>query len=238
MSLPAQFPGLPGFGTTYQVVHRIIFKQGDWTSNLAQGKIISGAASRDPGNTDATDVLRCGLLMGKITASGLYAPAFVGATTVAYSSGGTTLTVSAAAATEIVRLVGTSGTAELVAIGPPSAAGTVAVTDVDHSAVNTTTGAITITDLGVDKIAGTLIAVKDGRQFPKAPIAKSDGIQVTDIMRTTSINVPFPKLPIAGVIDTDFVLPVWPSDTSLQAWIASKMLNEGLGGKWVFDSNF
>lgn len=223
MSLPMYVPGMPGMRTEKTATHRIVFRQGDWNSFLAGGRIIDGSESGDPGNTGDVRVLRPGTMMGKITSSGLYAPAFCGVVQSAYTSGGTTLTVSAAQAVEIDRLVGQSGTAELVAIGPPSAAGTVAVTDITHSAINTSSGAITVSSLGVNKIAGTLIAVKDGRQYPLVPIPDGYGVTVLDNDGSTALDVPFPDLPIAGVIDSSQLLLTWPSDTSLQAWIVSYM---------------
>jgi len=225
----------PGIGTAREATHRTIFLNNSecW---LPGGKTINGSASRDPGNTPV-GVLRPGLLMGKITATGLYAPSIVGVITEAYTSGGTELTVSVAQATELDRLVGQAGTAELVAIGPPTAAGTVAVTDITHSAIVTATGVITVSSLGVDKIAGTLIAVKDGRQLPRTFIGDREyGIQVVDQDGTSVAAVDFPKVPTAGQIDASQLIN-WPSDTSLQTWIIGQINGDG-GGFFVFDNRY
>ena len=232
-------PGLPGIRATKTATPRRVFRQVELMGGLSQGRTIQGSQSRDPGNTGDIDRLRAGLLMGKITAAtfgtvDLWAPSIIGVTTGAYTSGGTSLTVSAAQALEIERIVGGSGTAELVAIGPPTAAGTVAVTDVDHSAINTTTGVLTVTSLGVDKIAGTFIAVKDGRQIPRSFIPDGWPIPVTDSDGSTSLNVQYPDVPIAGVIDSSQIIN-WPSDTSLQTWIVDKL---NTYGQYVFDHNF
>ncbi len=228
--------GLPGLRSEITATPRIVFGHPGWESDLSGGKIISGADSRDPGNTGDINVLRAGLLMGKITTTGEYAPSFVGVTTGAYTSGGTTLTVSAAQALELLRLVGTSGTAELVAIGPPTANGTVAVTDITHSNIVAATGVITVTSLGVDKVAGTFIAVKDGRQNPLTMISDRPGygIRVTD-MANADIDVEFAHFPIAGVVISANLLPVWPSDTSLQDFIRDKL---NLFGKFVLDYGY
>lgn len=230
MSLPGYVPGLPGIRAVQSAVHRIVFKQGDWHSDLALGKIINGALSRDSGNTGDLDVLRPGLLMGKITATGKYAPSLLGIITGAYTSGGLSLTVSAAQAVEINRRVGSSGS--LKAIGPPTAAGTVASTSVTYSAINTTTGVITVSDLGVNKIAGTFITGTDGSETPLTVIPDGHGHKVTDIDNTTNLDVPFPQFPIAGVIIASQLLPAWPSDTSLQAWVEAAL---NAHGKFVFD---
>lgn len=224
-------PGLPGVRSALTANHKIVFKQ-DGQAMLALGQKISGANSRDPTNTVDVTVLQPGLLMGKRTSGGFYAPSIIGVTTAAYTSGGTTLNVSAAAATEIVRRVGSSGTATLRAIGPPTAAGTVAVTSVTYSAVNTSTGDITVSSLGVDKIAGTFITAADGSQLPLTFIPDGYGICVVDLSGT-SIDTEFPAFPISGVI-TSAQLVNWPSDTSLQSWIVSN-LNGAAAGQFVFD---
>lgn len=235
MSLPGYVPGLPKVSTRVNAVHRIVFRQGDWLSELSSGKIIDGANSRDSGNTGDLDVLRAGLLMGKITTGGKYAPSILGVLTGAYTSGGTTLTVSAAQAVEIARRVGTSGTGTLNAIGPPSAGGTVATTAITFSAVNTGTGDITVTSLGVNKIAGTFITAADGTESPRTMIPDGYGVKVTDVDGSTNLSVPFALFPIAGVITATQLLPVWPSDTSLQNWVRDR-LNDF--GKFVLDYGY
>jgi hypothetical protein len=232
--IPAVY-GLPGLRTAVTATHRIIFKGGRWDYvSLPGGATIDASESRDPANTGFLGNLRAGLLMGKITATGLYAPSILGAISGAYTSGGTSLTVSAAVATEIDRICGQAGTAELVAIGPPTANGTNAVTDITHSAINTTTGVITVSDLGVDKVAGTLIARKDGRQLPITLIPDGYPIKVTD-SEGTSVDVGFPKLPIGGTIISENILPVWPSDTSIMAWIVEQL---NAAGQFVFDHKY
>lgn len=229
--------GLPGLRAAIDATPRNVFAHPGWEALLPGGRIISGADSRDPGNSPDTYVLRAGLLMGKKTSGGEYAPAFVGAISAAYTSGGTELTVSAAVAVELDRLLGQSGTAEMVAIGPPTANGTVAVTDVTHSAINTTTGAITVSTLGVDKVAGTLLAVKDGRQYPATMIGDrmhAYGVRVTDTSGT-SVDVEFSEMPISGLVITANLLPVWPSDTSLQAWIFTYL---NANGKFIRDDAY
>jgi hypothetical protein len=228
---------MPGLRAAKGASHRIVFRDGVIDGWLSQGKIIDGGQSRDPGNTGDVNVLRAGLLMGKISSSGKYAPSFVGAITGAYTSGGTTLNVGAAVAAELDRLLGQSGTAEMVAIGPPSANGTVAVTNVTHSQINTSTGDITVSSLGVNKVAGTLLAVNDGRLYPLSMIPDGFGYNVFDADGSTAVDIPFEKFPIAGVIDSSQLLPVWPSDTSIQAWIWS-YLSQASGGKFISDATF
>src|SRR3972149_7120596 len=109
--MPEQYiGGLPRWGSLRTATHRKVFFDGRWDYDLAGGKIINGTKSRDPGNTGNIDVLRAGLLMGRVTASGLYAASVLGVTTNAEAIGATTIEVSAAVATELVRRVGATGT--------------------------------------------------------------------------------------------------------------------------------
>ena len=175
----------PSVGTTRTATPRKLLSTEESAQYLPGGKIINGALSRDPDNSGDVDVLRAGLVMGMISATGLYAPSILGVLASAYdkdttSTGGSLeLTVSVACATEIVRRIGTSGTFHLT--GPPTAAGTVAVsTDVTYSAVDLTTGVITIALLGADFVAGSYIQPIDGSEAPLALIPDTAGIKVTD----------------------------------------------------------
>lgn len=232
MSLPQYNPGLEGISPSPgRATHKIVFRQ-VWHDTLAGPRQIDGSKSRDAGNTGDLDVLRPGVLMGLITSSKKYAPSILGVTTGAYTSGGTTLSVSAATAVELARRIGSSGTGTFKAVGPPSAAGTVAATAVTYSAVNTSTGAITVTSLGVNKIAGTFITPADGSETPVTLIDDGYGVKVTDISGN-DITVPW-VVPIAGVILAPQIVN-WPSDTSLQAWIET---NLNAHGQFVLDVNY
>lgn len=229
--------GLPSIGTARTATPRRIIWQGSGVSSpvYSGNFVIDGSESRDSGNTGDLDVLRAGVLLGKITASGLYAPAFAGQITGDYTSGGTTLTVSAAQAVEINRLVGSSGSSELVCIGAPTESGTVAVTAFDHSAIDTSTGAITVTSLGVNKHAGSIIAVNDGRYVPRLVVGDTYGIKVTD-SDDNSVDVSSGELLLSAALDTaKIVLYPDSSDTSLVAWVKEQMR---LSGLWLFSDDF
>ena len=233
MSLPGYVAGLPRVSTSVTATHRIIFRQGDWLSDLAGGKIISGLYSRDTGNTGDLDVLRAGLLMGKRTSGGLYAPSIIGLSNAAYAAGATTLTLTAAAVTEITRRIGASGTFRIV--GPPGAAGVIAEEEVTYSALPTTTTA-TITALNNSYISGSFIMANDGSQDILSVIPDGYGIKVTDTDGTTNLDVPFAQMPIAGVLISANIL-LWPSDASLREWLVSEMSKHGQG-KFVFDHHY
>lgn len=232
MSLPGYVPGMPGIKTAYAATHRIVIRQ-DLPCDFALGKVIDGSKSRDSSNTGDLDVLRPGTLMGKITSSGKYAPSILGVLQGAKSATDTSVTVTAAQATEIVRRVGSTGTLRFV--GPPSAAGTVATFTETYSAVDTATGIITCSGLDADLIAGSFVCANDGTYLPLTFISDGYGIKVTDVFSSTSIDVPFAQMPVLATVITANLLPVWPSDTSLQAWIFEKL---NLFGKFIPDYGF
>ena len=144
---------MPGIGTTIVAVYKPIWKGRGGVQYLPGGGTIDGNNARDPANvltgsnlpnvqTSYTNVLEPGLLMGKVTASGFYGAAVFGLTTVPLGGGQTTLSVPAAVAAEIARRIGQSGTLTLT--GPNVSGGTVRSRSITFSAVNTSTGAITI----------------------------------------------------------------------------------------------
>ncbi len=101
--------------------------------------------------------------------------------------------------------------------------------------MDTATGNITVTSLGVNKVAGTLIVAADGSGTPLTVIPDSFGIPVLDLDGVTGIDVPFPKFPIAGVLISANLLPTWPSDTSLQTWIKTSL---NTYGQFVMDHGY
>jgi len=334
MSQLGMVPGLPGMRTPLSATPRIIFKQIDVKTNLARGKIIDGANARDTSNSVAPYVLQAGTLMGKITSSGLYGASVIGTVSGALSASATSITTSAAAVTEVVRRIGSSGTITLT--GPPVASGVVrqlpvvfsaatgttititapgvnevqtmafsnspvgtfTLTGTDSAGLTQTTAPITYngtaatlvsnmntalnaafgtsgivaagsavtaitltfsgsgytstpqplmlvgsnemtagnisivrTTAGVDGrfISGSLIGWNDGSQVPISFISDDPptGVMVVSTDLSTSLSVPFPYLPVAGVVIATNLLPVWPSDPSLQAWIFAQLNTYG-----------
>lgn len=233
MSVAPYVPGLPGVRSVKAATHRTVFKQAS-EMFLAGGRVIDGTLSRDPGNTGDLTTLRPGLLMGRVTTTGRYAPSILGVTLNAESSGSTSIEVSVATATELVRRIGASGTFKLV--GPPTSGGTVATATVTYSAVNLTTGAITVTALSSAFIAGSFVCPTDGSETPLTFIPDGYGITVAE-MDGTIINEQFAELPIGGSVESSKLLPVFPSDTSLRNWLVSN-LNAAAGGQFVFDHRY
>lgn len=222
-------PGRPGIGSAVTAQRLNVSRSGD-LGYYPGGGVIEGTKSRDPGNTDNVLSLRPGTLMGKITSGGFYAPSIIGVTTGAYTSGGTSLTVSAAQAAYLVARVGASGTFNL--IGPASAAGSNNTTQVTYSAVNTTTGVITITNIGANRIAGCFVAPEDGSQVPITFLPDGYNALVPDDLS----DIPFPFLPISGTVQTGNIIN-YPTDTTLITYV-QQSLSSLAGGKFVFSSVF
>jgi len=224
--------GTPGVRAIVPVEFKNVFL-GNWEWYLPGGKLIS-SNSRDSGNTGYLNVLRPGLLMGKATSGGKYLPSILGINQSAYTSGGTSITVTAAQAVEIARRIGTSG--NLTYVGPPSAAGTVAViSSVAFSAINTTTGVITVTSLGANLIAGGWVCSTDGTHIPMTLIPPGSGVNVFDSLGNAQ-DTPFERLPIGGTIEVGQI-PYYPTDTSMIQWLKDQ-LSKTSAGKFVFSDSY
>lgn len=333
--------GLPGQYTGVSVTPRHVFLNGDFEWYRAGGIIIDGTASRDPSNSNV-NVLRPGLVMGKITSSGKMAPSIFGVLTNAEANGSTQLEASAAVMTEIARRIGSSGTVKVT--GPPTANGTVRTITATYSAISstnmtitamsanevqtltfgaaatggtlrlrvpkadgtfvttgpitwdttdatylsnintaldaatgvtggivatgaapdtaltftfsgtgyaglpqptemisvhtfptsTTTATVVRTTTGVDGrfVAGSFLQPTDGSESPVSVIGDGSGINVFSSDGSTAVDQPWPKMPISALIESGQLLPAWPSDTSLRAWLVSQL--NANGGNFLF----
>jgi len=225
--------GLPGIKSERDFQDRLIRLTPENRAYIITGKTVDGTLSRDPLNGTDTDVLRPGLMLGKVTATGKYAPSILAPIINAEIATATAIEVTAAQAAELVRRVGATGAFNLV--GPPTAGGTVIVEDVDYTAVNTTTGVITVDATTAAFIAGSFIMFQDGSGDPVALIDDNVFIKVTDRDRVSQ-DAPFALPLIAGQIDSSQILN-WPSNAPLQAYLVSKLNTQGQGN-FLFDHFF
>lgn len=169
--------GRPGIGTAQLAQRRNVSRNGALDYYPAGG-VIKGSKARDPGNSAySTRALRAGLLVGKITSGGYWANSVLGLSQGALAVGATTINVPVATAVEIVRRIGTSGTFKLT--GPPTAAGVVKTLTVTFSAVNTTTGDITITALGTNQVDQINFNAASTAGNLQLRVQKTDGTFVT-----------------------------------------------------------
>ena len=209
----------PGMLADKTVAYREIMK-GKIRELLPGGGVIDGSKSGDALNTGDLRVLRAGMIMGKDSTTKLWAPCFIGLVTADYTSGATEITVSAATAVEIVRRVGSSGTLNLT--HAPTAGGTVVpYATLTYSAVNVTTGVLTITNIGANVETGAVVGppVADTTYVPRAILANADGIKVID-EDAADVDVIASELLIGGQIDTAQIIN-WPAaaNTTLITWL-------------------
>ena len=216
--------GKPGTLPIYSAAPRELFSANRSFAQFVAGPItIDGTLSGNALNAPNSWLLQAGLLMGRVTATGKYANSVIGLTTAAYSHTGSNMTIQTDVntAAEIVRRIGSSGTLKIV--GPPAASGTVAVQTTTYSAVNLTTGAITITALGADAVAGSLIQPTDGSEAIVTILCDSWGTSVTDATHSTRLDVFDSQLLAAGgTINTAAILN-YPTDPSLKAWVKGEL---------------
>lgn len=167
--------GRPGIQSGSTVSYRQVFRLPESVLYLPGGGIIA-AAAQDPGNTGSPLTLRAGLPMGRVAATKKWLPSLMGLVDTAYASG-TSLTLTTAAAAELVRRVGSSGTFKLT--GPPSANGTARTLTVTFSAVDTGTGVVTITALPVNEVQTLTFGAAATGGTMRLRVPKADGTMVT-----------------------------------------------------------
>lgn len=137
----------PGMGAIKTAAHRTVFAMKSGENFLPGGVAIDGAKCADPGNTPDVRKLRAGNILGQASSGSKYGSAIIDVLTNAETGASTQFEITAAGAVELVRRQGATGTFKIT--GPPTAAGTVRTLTATYSAVNTSTGAVTITALGV-----------------------------------------------------------------------------------------
>ena len=228
MPNPDIYGGAPGLGSTRETDFRRVFLGNE--KYLAGSFVIDGANARDPLNTNRVFEIRAGLLLGRISASNKFGASVLGAVTEAYSDTDTSLTVSAATATELVRRIGESGTFRLVSA--PANTGTVATDQVTYSAVNTSTGVITVEDIGKDAIVGSLLQPEDGSEAPLTILYDGYPKRVIDA-DLDDRDVELGRYPIGGVVDATQILNFPPAAaTTLRQWVVDQL---NAVGSFVFD---
>lgn len=176
MSVALSTLGRPGITTAQAIGYRFVSMDGK-IAYKPGGGLVKGTKARDIGNTDETNVLRPGLLMAQHPTTKDYANWVIGVSTGALAGTGTEISVSAAQAAELVRRVGATGT--FVLTGPEAASGTVQQKTVTYSAVNTTTGAITITALGANQVERVRFNIASTAGNLQLNVAKPDGTFAT-----------------------------------------------------------
>jgi len=213
--------GKPGVLPSFLAEPRELFLANrQFAQFVASPATIDGTLSSNPQNAPYTWLLFAGTAMGRVTATGKYANSIIGSTTAAYShsgGGNTTITTDVNTAAEIIRRFGTSGAFKLT--GPSAAGGAVATQIVTYSAVNTNTGAITITALSADSISGSFIQPTDGSELIVTLLCDAWGQKVVDQLNATRVDVFESQLLAAGGTINVASIVNYPTDTSMKAWM-------------------
>ena len=244
--------GMPGFSAERVATPRDILMTIQGRQLGVTLGVISGSDARDSGNTGNLDVLRAGKVVSKDTVlknDGKWKPTIVGVLTANADASAVSITVSAAQAVEINRRYGGAGTEEIyicddVNIGSDEDMVVNAFEALTHSAINTSTGVITVSALVADYKAGAFIiaseAVKNTFDLggnleltPTTLIYSRYGIKVTDT-DGTSIDVPFEKILVSGHINTAMIID-YPSNLGLARWLKRQLRNHTLG--YVFSDD-
>ena len=213
--------GKPGVLPSYTATPREVFLANrQFAQFVASPATIDGTLSGNALNAPYSWLLFAGTLLGRVTATGKYANSIIGLTASAYAhSGGsnTTISTDVNTAAEIVRRIGAAGTFKLT--GPPTAGGTVATQVVTYSAVNTSTGAITVTALSADAVIGSAIQPADGSETIVTVLCDAWGKKVADQLNTSRVDVFDGQLLAAGGTINTAVIVNYPADASLKAWV-------------------
>jgi hypothetical protein len=225
--------GLPGTGTPVVAVPKNIFRSLDGLKFAAGGVVLDGNACGDWSNSDHPEVLQAGLILGKLS-TGKYAPTILGILQQAQASTDTSITVAVAQATEIARRIGTSGT--LTIAGPTTTGGTVASATHNYSAVNTTTGVITLTAaLGAALALGSLVMGNDGSQTAVGILPTEFGIRMTD-PSNLRLDQPLSHLLISGDLVAANITGFTNLDPSVQTFVRSEL--NSAGRTFTFDVDY
>ena len=214
-------PALPGVLTQRTAVYGLVtIGQEEF---FPGGIVIDGANSRDPLNSSYPYELRAGVLLGKISASGKYGASVLGVTTAAVAAGATSLSVAPAVAQEIVRRIGNTGSFKLT--GPATAGGTVATQVAAFTAVNTTSGAVTVNAMTAACVAGAFVQPTDGSETPLTFVPNGYPLRVVNYDQL-NIDVPEARCPIGGVVRSKNIVN-WPTDPALMAWVVAALAAPG-----------
>lgn len=149
MGITANSLGVPGIGISKQISFGQVSADGNLTYRPAGGRVAQ-AKGYDAYNADDLRTIRIGTLMAQHPTNLDWAPWVIGVTSGAIANGATSLTIPAASAVELARRVGATGNLQLTA--PPAAAGVVRVQTLAYSAINTTTGVVTITSAAANQV--------------------------------------------------------------------------------------
>jgi hypothetical protein len=225
MPIVSNAPGRAGVGPLQTGAFGLVLSDGSAAYKVGGG-VINGSKSRDPNNTPDVRVLRSGTIMARNATTNRYGVWAIGTFQAATTASATTFTLTAAEAVELVRRIGASGS--LTVVGSATAGGALVTEVVTYSAVNISTGAVTVTAMTSAFVAGSVVT------------EASFTVPTSMIVETTGILIPETgdrdwQVPIGGQVIAANLLP-WPAsaNTTLRNHIRTS-LSTLPGGKFVFD---
>jgi len=224
--MATDFRGMPGSFTGNTYTPRFIFTNYAQVEYAPGFSIIDGTLSRDTASTP-TSLLQAGTLLGKITSTGKYRPSIIGLTSGAISSGSaTSVTVTAATATEVARLITVAGgNVSLKLVGPPTAGGTVASTAITCTAASGTT--LTVSSVSLPAIVdGSLVVPADGSQTPVTLVSNPTGVDVV-LTDGTSADQPLHLNARKADVASSKIVN-YPADTATRAFLKAALKTTGL----------
>ena len=234
------FDQVPGVGTTKTAQYRQILWSADDVQFVPGGVVVDGSISRDPGNTNWEQGTAGRALLGQVTSSNKYAPPrSARCLPPTATARATQLTVDPATAVELARRIQSAGGSSFNLTGPAATGGTVQTLAVSFSAIDTTTGVVTITPLGSTGLfaAGSLVQPVDGSQTILGILGEPWGLLVTDAEnRAINLDVRCGRLVIGGKIDPALLID-YPADPAIRAWLKSQ-LRANTGGTFIFRDDF
>lgn len=234
-----QIAGLPGIKTSRTATPRDVLMTDQGVVLRPSSLVIESGEARDPDNTGNVDVLRGGLILSRNDTGGAYVSTIIGLTGASISGTGTSLTLTTQAATELLRRYGTSGTAEFAIIG--STAGGSGDEDevptmevLDHSAINTSSGVVTISAITNGFPSGSLIiageAVQNeanGQLTHTYVLIDRWGIKVTD-EDGNSITTALAQPLESGMLNTARIIN-YPANIVMKRWLKSELADNHQG---------
>lgn len=233
--------GPPGIGTTATITPFPDFLDNDRGSEYLDGGKYMSSLATDWNNPLLPTLLSRGLMIGKITAAagnvpssdiGKYAPTLLGILTASASSGATSLVVSAAQAVAIAARVGSTGTNTISVVGGPTAGGTVAQQTLTFSAINTSTGAITVSATSAAYVIGSAIVATDGSQLPLALLGGHEYGLTTVGPTGAQVSAQIARLHLAGQIISSRVPGLMSLDSTTTKYFKNLLNSSGRHFLW------
>lgn len=210
-------------------VYRLIFKDGTYAT-APNNSVIDGVKSRDPGNSPETFALRPGLILAKNATTGRYATWSIGEFQAATLANATTFTLTVAAAAELVRRIGPSGS--LTVVGSATASGALVTEVVTYTGVNTGTGAVTVNAMTSAFVAGSVVT-EANFTVPSTFIAGTSG----EVVPTDGTHLDWAHQPIAGVVIATNLIPYPTATNSTLRNHVKNSLSTLQGNKFIFDDS-